>query len=283
MPFSYAICDVFTERPLAGNQLAVFPDALNIPDRLLQPIAREMNFAETVFVYPPAAAGSARIRIFTPSVELPFAGHPVLGTAIALGTTRGISNVVLETGSGPVSIELERQSSRGGFGRMRQPVPTVAPFPETAKLLAAVGVVSSRLPVEIYDNGSRHVFVALETEQEVARLEPDIAALRRLGRLGANCFAGSGRHWKTRMFGPALGVAEDSATGSAAGPLACHLGRHGLVSFGDEIEISQGSEIGRPSVLFARAEGSADRIVGVEVAGSALIIGRGELDREALG
>jgi trans-2,3-dihydro-3-hydroxyanthranilate isomerase len=250
---------------------------------LLQPIAREINFAETVFVYPPAAGGSARIRIFTPSVELPFAGHPVLGAAIALGTTRGLSNVVLETGSGLVPIELERQSPRGGFGRMRQPVPTVAPFREAVELLAAVGVASSRLPVEMYDNGSRHVFVALEKEDDVARLEPDMAALRRLGRFGANCFAGSGRRWKTRMFGPALGVAEDSATGSAAGPLACHLGRHGLMSFGDEIEISQGSEIGRPSVLFARAEGSADRIVGVEVAGSALVIGRGELDRDALG
>ena len=275
-PFRYVVCDVFTDRPLAGNQLAVFPDGDHVPVQLLQPIAREINFAETVFVHPPVAGGSARVRIFTPSMELPFAGHPVLGTAIVVGASRQITKVVLETGSGLVPVALERLTPRGGFGRMQQPVPTVAPFPQAADLLAALGRRSSRLPVELYDNGPRHVYVALESEDEVARLQPDFGALRRLGPLTVNCFAGSGRRWKTRMFAPTLGIQEDPASGSPAGPLACHLARHGIIPFGEEIEISQGTEVGRPSVLFARAQGSRDRIQAVEVAGAAVIIGNGE-------
>jgi trans-2,3-dihydro-3-hydroxyanthranilate isomerase len=283
MPFRYVICDVFTDRPLAGNQLAVFPEASDLPEQLLQPLAREINFAETVFVYPATSEAFARVRIFTPSVELPFAGHPVLGTAIVVGSRRKTSKVVLETGSGLVPIVLERLGRRGGFGRMQQPVPTVNPFSPAPQLLRALGGVESRLPVEIYDNGPRHVYVALETEDEVARLQPDFAALLLLGRITVNCFAGSGRRWKTRMFAPGLGIAEDPASGSPAGPLACHLARHGVIAFGEEIEISQGKEIGRPSVLFARAHGSGDHVQAVEVAGAAVVIGRGEFDAEALG
>ncbi len=282
MPLEYVICDVFTAEPLAGNQLAVFQEASDVPERLLQPLAREINFAETVFVYPSTAGASARVRIFTPSVELPFAGHPVLGTAVAVGASRGLSKVVLETGSGLVPVALDRLTPRGGFGRMQQPVPSIAPFPAASQLLAALGVVSSRLPVELYDNGPRHVYVALRSEDEVTRLQPDFAALRLLGALTVNCFAGSGRHWKTRMFAPGLGIQEDPASGSPAGPLACHLARHGLVAFGEEIEISQGKEMGRPSVLFASARGSGDHIEQVEVAGAAVIVGHGEFDRDAL-
>jgi len=283
MPLQYVICDVFTDRPLAGNQLAVCPEASDVPEALLQALAREINFAETVFVYPPASGGSARVRIFTPATELPFAGHPVLGTAIVLGASRRISKVVLETGSGLVPVVLERVAPVAGFGRMQQPVPAVAAFPAAGELLRALGGVESRLPVEIYDNGVRHVYVALESEDEVRTLRPDLTALAQLGAIAVNCFAGSGRCWKTRMFAPAFGIPEDPATGSAAGPLAYHLGRHGLVPFGEEIEISQGKEIGRPSVLFARARGSAERLQEVEVAGSAVVIGRGEFDPAALG
>lgn len=272
---SYVICDVFTDRPLTGNQLAVFLDAVAIRESFLQPLAREINFAETVFVYPPAGGGTARARIFTPARELPFAGHPLLGTAVALGAARGISNVVLETGMGHIPIALERINASGGFGRMQQPVPTAAPFPQTDQLVTALGGLQSRLPVEVYDNGVRHVFVALQNDDAVARVRPDLTALSHLGTICANCFAGSDRRWKTRMFAPALGVPEDPATGSAAGPLACHLARHGLVPFGEEIEISQGTEIGRPSRLFARARGSGNHIQGVEVAGAAVIVGRG--------
>ena len=280
--FRYAVCDVFTDRPLEGNQLAVFTDAREIPEGRLQALARETNFSETVFVYPAEQGGHARIRIFTLVAEIPFAGHPVLGTAFVLAAPMQLPEIRLETGAGIVPVALEREGDRIVFGRMSQPVPTVAPFPLADKLLAALGVERSLLPVELYDNGLPNVYVALESQEAVARLEPDMGALVRLTRdgeiplVGANCFAGSGRIWKTRMFAPADGVPEDPATGSAAGPLACHLARHGLIEFGAEIEISQGAELGRPSILYARAEGSAERIERVEVGGSAVVVALGE-------
>src|SRR6185503_2883405 len=128
------------------------------------------------------------------------------------------------------------------------------------------------LPVEHYDNGAQFVYVGLGSEAEVAALRPDAVRLSDLpGIVGVMCFAGSGAHWKARMFAPGGGVSEDPATGSAAGPLAVHLARHGRIGFGDEIEITQGVEIGRPSTLFARAVGSAQELERVEVGGSAVI------------
>ena len=280
----FAILDVFTDRPLAGNQLAVFTDGPAIPEPLLQPLARELNFSETVFLYPPAGDGDARLRIFTPATEIRFAGHPVLGSAVLLASERGAGELRLETGAGLVPVHLERDGTRPLFGRMSQPVPTVTPFPNEDRLLAALGLERSRLPIELYDNGLLHAYVALDDEAAVARLEPDFNALVRLARDGAipvvgfNCFAGGGRSWKTRMFTPADRVPEDPATGSAAGSLACHLARHGLIPFGQEIEISQGAEIGRPSTLYARASGSPARIERVEVGGSAVIVARGAFD-----
>ena len=280
--FRYVVADVFTDTPLQGNQLAVFTDARGIPEGRLQALAREMSFSETVFVYAPAAGGHARLRIFTPVSEIPFAGHPVLGSAFVLAAPMQLPEIRLETGAGIVPVALEREGDRLVFGRMSQPVPTVSLFPQAERLLAAIGVERSLLPVELYDNGAPHVYVALESEEAVARLEPDFGALVRLTRdgeipiLGTNCFAGSGGRWKTRMFAPADGVPEDPATGSAAGPLACHLARHGLIAFGEEIEISQGMELGRPSTLYARVEGTAERIERVEVGGSAVIVARGE-------
>ena len=123
----------------------------------------------------------------------------------------------------------------------------------------------------------RFVYVALRSEDEVAALDPDHAALGRVAGIGGvNCFAGSGDRWKTRMFAPGKGVPEDPATGSAAGPLAVHLARHGRIGWGDEIRISQGAEVGRPSTLHARVDGSADAIERVEVGGSAVVVARGE-------
>ena len=274
--FRYVVADVFTDRPLAGNQLAVFTDAREIPDDLLQPLAREVDFSETVFVYPPAGEGHARIRIFTPMSEMQFAGHPVLGTAFVLGGPLQLPEIVLETGAGPVPIRLEREGPRIVFGRMSQPIPRIEAYEREAELLAAVGIERSELPVELYDLGIRHVLIGLPTPDDVARLEPDYAALAGLtGYVGTYCFAGEGSRWKSRMFAPGDGVPEDPATGSAAGPLACHLARHGRIAFGDEIEISQGGEIGRPSTLFARAEGTAERIESVDVGGSAVIVARG--------
>jgi trans-2,3-dihydro-3-hydroxyanthranilate isomerase len=270
----YVVADVFTDTPLSGNQLAVFTDAREIDGAQMQALAREMNFSESVFVLPPERSGTVRIRIFTPVTELPFAGHPVLGTAFVLGGPLQRAEIQLETGSGIVPVTLEREGARIVFGWMRQPIPEWEPFPQAEELQRLLGV-RSQLPVELYHLGPTHAYLELGSEQEVARLAPDFGALARF-RAGINCFAGSGKRWKTRMFAPADGVPEDPATGSAAGPLAIHLARHGRIEFGDEIEISQGAEIGRPSKLFARVKGSSERIELVAVGGSAVIVARGE-------
>jgi trans-2,3-dihydro-3-hydroxyanthranilate isomerase len=270
----YLVVDVFTARPLEGNQLGVFLDGRPLSGEQMQSLTRELKFAETVFLLPPAEGGDARIRIFTPAGEIPFAGHPVLGTALVVGHALGIEAVTLETGAGAVPIELERDGDRIVFGRMKQPIPTWEPFTREAELLAALGVESSLLPVEIYRNGLEHVYVRAPSEEAVAALVPEMAALHDL-HVGANCFAGHGRKWKTRMFYPAAGVPEDAATGSAAGPLAVHLARHGEIAFGEQIEISQGAEIGRPSTLYAGVTGDLGRIDSVEVGGVAVVVAEG--------
>jgi trans-2,3-dihydro-3-hydroxyanthranilate isomerase len=273
--YRYVITDVFTDRPLTGNQLAVFTDARELPEELMQPLAREMNFSETVFVLPPEQGGHARIRIFTPSDELPFAGHPVLGTAFVLAGPLQLPEIRLETGSGIVPIVLEREGARITFGWMSQPVPRWERFERADEVLAALDV-ESELPVDRYLLGPTHVYVALRDRDAVAALEPDFGALKSFGLIGINCFAGEGTRWKTRMFAAGAGVAEDPATGSAAGPLAIHLARHGRTAYGDELVIEQGAEIGRPSTLYARARGEGDRVDTVEVGGSAVIVARGE-------
>jgi trans-2,3-dihydro-3-hydroxyanthranilate isomerase len=276
--FRYVVADVFTDTPLEGNPLAVFTDARDLREDELQPIARELNLSETVFVLPAEQGGHARIRIFTPSLELPFAGHPTLGSAFVLAGPMQVPEIRLETMRGIVPVVLERAGDRLVFGRMEQPLPSWQPYEQAGALLAALAVERSELPVEHYDNGAQFVYVGLGTEDEVAALRPDPVALSDLpGIVGVLCFAGSGARWKARMFAPGGGVAEDPATGSAAGPLAVHLARHGRIAFGDEIEITQGVEIGRPSKLFARADGSAKQLERVEVGGSAVIVARGEL------
>jgi trans-2,3-dihydro-3-hydroxyanthranilate isomerase len=275
--FRYVVADVFTDTPLAGNPVAVFTDARALEGEEMQRLARELNLSESVFVLQAEVGGHARIRIFTPGIEMKFAGHPTLGTAFVLGGPMQLAEIRLETGMGIVPVRLERDHDRIVFGRMEQPLPSWEPYSEEAALLSAIGVTRSELPVELYDNGARHVYVALASPEDVARLRPDLSALADLPAvLGISCFAGEGSRWKTRMFAPAGGVSEDPATGSAAGPLAVHLARHGRIGFGEEIEISQGAEIGRPSTLYARAEGSAEQLERVEVGGSAVVVARGE-------
>jgi len=270
--FRYVLVDAFTATPLEGNQLAVFTDARDIPEALLQRLARELNLSETVFVYPPEGEGHARMRIFTPTTELPFAGHPVLGTAFVLGGPLQLDELWLETGAGVVPVRLERDGSRIVFGWMRQPSCSFEPYDRAEELLAVVGVEESGLPVELYRQGPGHVLVELGSPEAVAPLRPDIAALLELNPYGTACFARDGEAWKARVFVPAHGVGEDPATGSAAGPIALHLARHGRIEFGDEIEIRQGVEIGRPSTLYAVARSPKE----VEVGGSAVVVARGE-------
>jgi trans-2,3-dihydro-3-hydroxyanthranilate isomerase len=270
--FRFVFCDVFTDVPFAGNQLAVFTDARELPEERLQELAREINFSETVFVYPPEGDGHVKLRIFTPAAELPFAGHPMLGSAFVLAGPLQLDEIRLETGAGLVPVRLERDGSRIVFGWMRQPVPSIEPLARGDELLDALGGVTSELPVEQYDLGPQHAMVALGSEDEVAALRPDFGRLAEIAEHGVSCFAGSGGRWKLRMFAPAFGVNEDPATGSAAGPLALHLARHGRIEFGDEIEISQGVEVGRPSTLYAVARSPEE----IDVGGSAVIVARGE-------
>jgi trans-2,3-dihydro-3-hydroxyanthranilate isomerase len=273
----YVLADVFTDTPLAGNQLAVFTDARDLDELTMQALALELGLSETVFVLPPREGGTVRVRIFTPLKELAFAGHPCLGAAFVLAAPLQRGSVVLETGAGHVPVELERdESGRIVFGRMAQPVPTVAPYERADEMLAALGVGRSELPVEVYDNGSRHAFAVLPSREDVASVRPAFDRLTGHDLVGALVAAGEGSSWKMRMFSPDEGIGEDAATGSAAGPLVCHLARHGRVEWGAEIEIEQGTEIRRRSTLYARAEGSADRIEAVEVGGSAVVVARGE-------
>jgi trans-2,3-dihydro-3-hydroxyanthranilate isomerase len=275
--FRYVIADVFTGTPLTGNQLAVYTNATDIPKERLQDIAREMNFSETVFVLPPERGGHVRIRIFTPQTELTFAGHPTLGSAFVLAGPMQLTEIRLETGIGVVPVRVEREGAKIVFGWMLQPIPTWQPYEDEAEVLAALGVDSSGLPVEVYENGPRHVYVRLDSEEAVAAVDPDIGRLNKLGAAGFSTFAGHGTTWKTRMFAPGLGVNEDPATGSAAGPLGVHLLRHGLIESGQEIELTQGVEIKRPAKLYVRVRGTSDAIESVEVGGEAVVVANGEL------
>lgn len=276
--YRYAVADVFTEKALQGNPVAVYLDARGLDGTTMQRVAREMNLSETVFVLPAEADGDVRVRIFTPVNELPFAGHPTLGTAVVLGETHRGDVLRMETGMGTVPFSLRREDSRVAEVTMAQPVPEWAPYPEADLLLKALGVVASTVPVEVYRNGPRHVYIGLSSTAELSALRPDLLTLAEHPDMAANCFAPWDGQWRARMFSPAYGVAEDAATGSAAGPLAVHLARHGLADWGADIVIHQGVEMGRHSVMRARAFPGPDTVDRVEVSGSAVVVARGELD-----
>ena len=242
----------------------------------MQRLARELNLSESVFVLPAEQGGHARIRIFTPGIEMQFAGHPTLGTAFVLAAPMQLDEIRLETGAGIVPVALERDGPRSSSGGWRSRIPRWEPYAQAEALLArarrravrAAGrAVRQRRPARL--RGAR--FGAMWSP----RSRPTSLALALLGGARGQLLRGVGTRWKTRMFGLG-GLPEDPATGSAAGPLAVHLARHGAHRFGEEIEISQGVEIGRPSKLFAVVDGSADAIERVEVGGSAVTVARGE-------
>ncbi len=275
----YEILDVFTDTPLQGNGLAVFTQGEQIPSRLMQATARELNLSETVFLLPGDAECDAQLRIFTPTTELAFAGHPTLGAAFVVAARDGRDAVRLRTGAGIVPVRLTRDGDGAPtFGEMDQPIPSVAPYPDAVALGAALGLPGpTALPVEGYTNGPRHVIVVVPDAEGVAGLAPDLGAIARLlPDAGVSCLAllGAGVA-KTRMFAPGMGVSEDPATGSAAGPIAVHLVRHGRLASGETLELRQGAEIGRPSRLFATATGARDAITAVSVGGSAVPVARG--------
>lgn len=278
----YEILDVFTDTPLQGNPLAVFTEGESVPSRLMQAVAREMHLSETVFLLPGDGSYDAQLRIFTPATELPFAGHPTLGAAVVVGERNGLERVTLLTGAGLVPVELRREHGEIVYGEMEQPIPTIAQLHDSGTLLGALGLTDSVVPIEIYVNGPEHVMVGLRSAAEVAALDPDMTVLGALGNLHGftnatiSCFAKvADGHFKTRVFCPGFGVLEDPATGSAAGPLALHLARHGLSEFGRTIEIVQGVEINRPSRLTARVDGTAESPERILVGGSAVRVAQG--------
>jgi trans-2,3-dihydro-3-hydroxyanthranilate isomerase len=271
----YVICDVFTDHPLEGNQLAVFTNASTISEALMQRLAKEMNFSETTFVLPPARGGHARVRIFTPHKELPFAGHPTLGTAAVIGGVMEAVEVRLELDVGIVPVWLTREGARVTGGTMAQPLPEPFAFDAHAELLAALGVDAAG-PVGAYRNGPSHLVVPVRSREVVASLSPD---LKRLASLTDGCVsvcARDERGIKSRVFAPGEGIDEDPATGSAAGPVAVHFHRMGRLALDEEVRIDQGAEIGRPSELVVRLGGSEDEITRVEVGGGVQVVARGE-------
>ncbi len=277
----FLIADVFTGNPLEGNQLGIFPDGRGFSTELMQRVAREMNFSETVFFLPPDATGpgasaDAHVRIFTPGSELPFAGHPTLGSAWVLGELLGKDSVTLQLAIGLVPVQLERDpAGEITFGRMSQPVPKIAPYDRVPELLAALGIEAYGLPVEVYDNGPLHVYAEVPSEAALAAVTPDMQALARL-KIGVGVFTQAAGDWAYRNFVPYAGIPEDPATGSACGPLAVHLARYGRIAFGEEIEIRQGAQVQRPSVLHARADGSAEKVERVLVGGRAVVVAHGQ-------
>ena len=183
--------------------------------------------------------------------------------------------VALEPPAGRVPVALRREAGRVVYGEMDQPLPRPIEFERTDELVVALGIDPPAQAPAAYTNGPTFVYVEVETEERLSALRPDMNALLDLGRLGVSCYAGAPPRMRVRMFGPGLGVPEDPATGSAAGPLGVHLVRSGRLAPGQTVELHQGVEIGRPSVLHVRIEASGDEMTRVVVGGAAVIVARG--------
>lgn len=274
----YVIVNAFSDRVLAGNPVAVFFDCDDLEPEIMQCIAAEMRLSESTFVSHPRSGGDAHVRIFTPVNELGFAGHPLLGTALALSLRLKKNTLNIETAKGIFPFKLENVRLHSdlpvAYVDMLQPSPVIQPYAQAEALILALGVSHSTLPIEQYDVGPRHVFVGITDRQTLATLKPDQRALAQHENMAALCFCRDGNYWRLRMFSPAYGVVEDAATGSAAGPLALHLARHGWSDFDQQLEIWQGIEIGHPSKMYGMAhrDGNTYRLC---VGGQAIQVAQG--------
>ena len=252
----YTIVNSFGQEPFTGNPVAVFFDYDDLDAACMQQIAAELHLSETTFVCSARKGGDANVKIFTPVNELGFAGHPLLGTALVLSTETGLSQMRIETRKGifRFSVEADKANPFTAFVQMEQPVPVISSLEHEQDLLDALGLAKSILPVDMYDVGPRHVFVGVEDVAALSKIKPDLKKLANFENIAALCFSPDGvGGWRMRMFSPAYGVAEDAATGSAAGPLALHLSRHDWARFGETVKITQGVEMGRPSSMMASA------------------------------
>ena len=296
----YLHYDVFTARPLEGNQLAVFPDGRGLSAETMQAIACEMAFSESTFVLPKERDDTdVRMRIFTPAAELPMAGHPTIGSTFALAHEGVIvpprRSFVFGLGVGPIGVELEWNERRQlAFTWMTQLPPTFgATCRDVAGLAESLGLsatdVSPTPPPQVVSCGVPFLFVPIASRRAVDAVVVDLRRLREcLAREGLDdlpvfVFSGEpgadGATAYSRMFAPGLGVAEDPATGSASGPLGCYLVRHGLVSGVEagRIVSVQGVRMGRPSRLSIAIEGDPRDITRVRVGGEAVLVGEGTL------
>ena len=293
----YLQLDVFTNRVFGGNQLAVFLNAEGVTAEAMQLIAREMNFSESTFVLPATDPKAlARVRIFTPSAELPFAGHPVVGTTFALAHQRrirvdDISPVQLELGVGLLPVDVLFEGEELCFVWMHQPLPSFRAWTgERARLAEAVGLrvddLASDLPIERGSSGVPFIYIPVRDRETLARARhtPDLVAAMNdeSPQVGAYLFSlESGPVAHSRMFGLAMGIAEDPATGSAAGPFGVYLLRHGLLQ-PDEHEQSrlrvwQGEDMMRPSVIEVEITGPMDGVRDVRVGGESVVVADGTL------
>ncbi len=307
----YAVLDVFAERQFEGNQLAVFADGTGLTDGQMQVIAREMNLSETVFVLPRPLEvereRGVRVRIFTTEEELPFAGHPTLGTATWVRMNhpefRGEAVIRLEENVGPIPVAFAQEDGRPGmFGTMRQNNPVFGPtagegWPTRAEFAEALGVNDEEIglagaetaPVQVVSTGTAFCVVPLQSMEVVGRLLiPQAKARPLLERVGARFFYCLARvEALTRVGSTATDAAwhgrmqfyngEDPATGSAAGCVAAWLVEHGLAESGGEVILEQGIEILRPSRLALRATKMATGVTDVFVGGRTIPVATGRL------
>ncbi|THJ12975.1 MAG: PhzF family phenazine biosynthesis protein [Nitrospira sp. CG24C] len=295
--------DVFSGDPFGGNPVAVFPDAHGLADHQLQQIAREMNLSETVFVLPPTdQAAVVRLRIFTPTQEIPFAGHPVLGTFYVLAqlglvaATDGITRVMQECNIGLFPVELYAQDGELTRVVMTQPKPEflgpVDAIEDVYKIAGALGlakyaITDMKWPIEVVSTGLPVLIVPVRTLTAVRSIQPNASAIMDIcSRFGANGIMvfttvtvepSSTVH--ARMFAPSIGILEDPATGSASGALGAYLVQKGVVDVAPttDIVVEQGYEIERPSQIFVRVESDDDIIKTVKVGGQCVMVVEGTL------
>lgn len=292
MGFDFVLVDVFTDRPFGGNQLAVFPDAAGIDDETMQQLAREFNFSETTFVLPPSDPScTCRVRIFTPRQELPFAGHPTVGTAAVLASLSegeaAARQFVFEEGIGPVPVAVDGQMIRFHLRSPRYESSSEAP--PAAAIARALALPEDAITESWYAGvGLRFCFVRLADRELVDRALLDKAAWA-AGVAGCwspdlYLFALTGHVHDgaqvihARFFAPAAGVDEDPATGSACASLAASIAERSPEPDGTyHLQIHQGVAMGRPSVLEGTARKKSGRISEVMVSGRATIIGHGTI------
>jgi len=298
--YRYLHLDVFCDRLFGGNQLAVFLDGRGLTAETMQAIAKEMNFSETTFVLPAERPDTdARMRIFTPGVELPIAGHPTIGSTFALARAGVITpdrdQFVFGLGIGPVPVELDWRNDELTFAWMTQPLPAFSePFPNAGCAAAALGVPESAvadtgLPAEVVSCGVPFLIVPIATRSLVDSATLNLTAYDALMRAlpveasGVFFFSPERGNDKataySRMFAPEVGVLEDPATGVASGPLGCYLVRHNVVTAAAARSILslQGVKMGRPSEVHVSIGVEGGDIRSVRVGGAAVLAGEGTL------